>query len=186
MQNSIKENLNTYLKFFPEEKKLFEKLQQQLHENQDVVSRTNSEGHVTASAMIVNQNKEVLVLFHNKLQKYLQPGGHIEEVDTYIEDSARREAQEEAGIVNAKLDSWCTDNACPILIDTHYIPENIKKNEEHHYHHDFMFVYYVDSKNIILDEQEVSDFKWIPIKDVLVGDSNISIAIRKMNKLGIL
>jgi hypothetical protein len=40
------------------------------------------------------------------------------------------------------------------LVDTHIIPENIKKNEMEHSHHDFMFVYNIDSSYVIIDEND--------------------------------
>jgi 8-oxo-dGTP pyrophosphatase MutT (NUDIX family) len=187
MLNDIIKNLNSYLEIFNEENHLFEKLKNQISEEQDLLSRSNFNGHVTASALIINSNNEILVIFHNKLQKYLQPGGHVEVGDIYLEDSARREVLEETGISNIELHKWCLDNKCPILVDTHIIPENIKKNESEHSHHDFMFVYKVDSSDVILDENEVSDYKWVSFEDVMSGtDSNVARALKKMKNLDIL
>ena len=35
--------------------------------------------HFTATGIVFNSKKQVLMIFHNKLQVWLPPGGHIEE-----------------------------------------------------------------------------------------------------------
>lgn len=45
----------------------------------------------------------------------------------------------------------------PLDIDTHFIPENPKKQEPSHYHHDFRYVFFLDEKHDIeLQLEEVS------------------------------
>ena len=54
--------------------------------------------HFCASAYIVNpENKKVLLVKHKKYNKWLQPGGHIEDNET-PEEAAIREVYEETGI----------------------------------------------------------------------------------------
>ncbi len=54
--------------------------------------------HFCASAYIVNpENKKVLLVKHKKYNKWLQPGGHIEDNET-PEEAAVREVYEETGI----------------------------------------------------------------------------------------
>src|SRR5438309_1914918 len=49
----------------------------------------------TATVYII-ENQKVLLIYHHKLQKWLPPGGHIEENETPPE-AAKREALEETG-----------------------------------------------------------------------------------------
>jgi len=182
----IKSALKNYLSHFPEEKQRFDILEKQLLSNEDIISRKNFNGHVTASGLVISQNKKVLAIFHNKLQKYLQPGGHIEEMDENLIDSARREVVEETGLQDVVTHPWCRENLVPIFIDTHAIPENKNKEEDAHFHHDCMFVFSVQNENVLLDQSEVSDFKWVAIETVMKDDSNIAKALRKMKKLEIL
>lgn len=185
MINLIKTNLKNYITHFPNEAELLTHLITQSDSGEDIISRSNFNGHVTASALIINSKNEVLVLWHNKLQKFLQPGGHLESVDNTLIDSSLREMEEESGISDGILHAWCRGENCPIMVDTHLIPENVKKNELAHYHHDFMFIFYTDSEKITLDENEVSDFKWIPINDVRNKDSLVGRALLKMQSLNL-
>ena len=49
-----------------------------------------------ASCFVINDNK-ILLIFHKKFQKYIQPGGHIED-DEEPYETAIREVYEETGI----------------------------------------------------------------------------------------
>ena len=54
--------------------------------------------HFCASAYIINpENKKLLLVKHKKYNKWLQPGGHIEDNET-PEEAAVREVYEETGI----------------------------------------------------------------------------------------
>ena len=54
--------------------------------------------HFCASAFIINpKNKKILLVKHSDYDKWLQPGGHIEEDET-PEEAAVREVYEETGI----------------------------------------------------------------------------------------
>ena len=51
----------------------------------------------TASAFVLNRDNKILLLWHKKLDKYVQPGGHI--LDSELpHEAAIREVLEETGI----------------------------------------------------------------------------------------
>ena len=185
-KEAVKISFENYLAIFPEEESFFSLLIEQIQLNEDTFSRKNFRGHITASGLVISSNKKVLAIFHNKLQKYLQPGGHIENTDESLEDSAQREVFEEAGLNAIKLHPWHSKTRSPILIDTHPIPENMNKQEDAHYHHDFMFIFSTENIDISLDQNEVSDFKWTDIDLVIQDESNMARAIRKMKEFAIL
>lgn len=54
--------------------------------------------HFCASAFVINpENKKILLVKHSDYDKWLQPGGHIEDNET-PEETATREVYEETGI----------------------------------------------------------------------------------------
>ena len=186
MIEKINQFLSNYYSLFPEERGLFSVLVGQLQAQEDLIGRKNFNGHVTASGLLILDNRQVLAIFHQALQKYLQPGGHIESTDQHLAETAGREIREEAGIEDIKLSDWCQINQCPILIDTHLIPANAKKQEDEHYHHDFMFVFQTNNSRIMIDDNEVSGFQWLAISEARKQESNIARALNKMATLGLI
>ncbi len=64
----------------------------------DAALRTNTTGHLTGSALVVDAAGErTLLLLHRKLRRWFQPGGHADG-DTTLPRVAWREATEETGI----------------------------------------------------------------------------------------
>jgi 8-oxo-dGTP pyrophosphatase MutT (NUDIX family) len=101
----------------------------------DPFGRENPAGHITASAVVARPDGEsFLLLWHRKLGRWLQPGGHVEHEDASAFDAALREAREETGIVEfgAPLGRTILD------VDVHQIPA--RKNEPAHHHFDVRFL----------------------------------------------
>lgn len=96
-------------------------------------SRSTAEGHITASGLVIQYDK-VLLIFHPFIQRWIQPGGHIDEGETPIQ-AAIREVFEETGLV-CELDP---EHIEPIDIDIHEIPTNPKKGEDAHLHIDLLY-----------------------------------------------
>src|SRR5689334_22660234 len=93
-------------------------------------SRAHLHGHLTSSAIIVNQaGTRVLLGHHRKLDRWLQFGGHGEPEETDPESVALREVQEETGI------HYCDfhpDAPRPFDLDVHTIPEHKGVPEHKH------------------------------------------------------
>ncbi|MDQ1204578.1 NUDIX hydrolase [Microbacterium sp. SORGH_AS_0862] len=71
---------------------------------QAALERSGPPTHVTASALVLDEDAEhVLLCFHGKGRFWVQPGGHLEAGDTSVEGAALRELQEETGLSPALL-----------------------------------------------------------------------------------
>ncbi len=95
-------------------------------------------GHFTVSAYIVDAEQRLLLIAHPKLQCWLQPGGHIEPVDTSPLETAKREILEETGLRDLTL-----LNHGLVDFDIHDIPKSPK--EPAHQHFDLRFLFRCDA-----------------------------------------
>jgi 8-oxo-dGTP pyrophosphatase MutT (NUDIX family) len=95
------------------------------------VTRAYRPGHVTASTLIVGEDRRVLLCLHSRMKMWMQVGGHCEPDDPTLAVAALREATEESGIAGLKLD--------PEPIDVHIHPVRCRRadgepaTETHHY-----------------------------------------------------
>jgi 8-oxo-dGTP pyrophosphatase MutT (NUDIX family) len=132
-------------------------------------------GHFTASAFVLTPERDALLLvFHKKLKRWLQPGGHIEDADETLVDAARREVHEETGIeVVASLSVGLFD------IDVHPIPAF--GAELAHEHFDLR-VEFIASHREIEQSHEVEGARWVPIGEVpdVTTDESVMRAVRKL------
>lgn len=89
-------------------------------------------GHCTASAVVLSSDgAHVALVWHARLARWLQPGGHFEAGDASALAAARREALEELGIP-------LPAGPAPLVgVDVHEIPA--ARGEPAHWHHDLVF-----------------------------------------------
>ncbi|QBK13241.1 NUDIX domain-containing protein [Thermoactinomyces vulgaris] len=126
-----------------------------LHHSRDITSRATFPGHVTTSAVIMDEQKRVLHIRHKTLNAWLLPGGHCEKKDRSLIEASLREACEETGISPEQLQPVLPPNV-PVDIDLHEIPENPEKGEPPHWHADFRFAFRLQpSAKVIIQEEEV-------------------------------
>lgn len=184
----ILETLEKYKKYFKNEEKRFELLEKQLQDNENLWTRKNFNWHLTASAYIFDKSMQNFVVIHNiNLDKWLVPGWHWEEWDWEMQNTAKREAMEETWLSQLKLCFWHNQNEMiPIDIDTHYIPENKKKDERQHFHHDFryIFIYDWDFSEINIETQEIKWFQILNINDDLtkLAWNDVILKIKNISK----
>jgi len=100
--------------------------------HEDALLRTCLEGHLTASALVLDARGErALLTHHRKLRRWLQLGGHVDG-DGNLPAGAWREATEESGIAGLAIDPR------PVDLDIHPIPA--RPGEPGHFHLDVRFV----------------------------------------------
>jgi 8-oxo-dGTP pyrophosphatase MutT (NUDIX family) len=79
-------------------------------------SRRCPGAHLTASSLICAADSgRVLLTLHAKIERWLQTGGHIEESDDTLLAAAVREATEESGLTELKVDPL------PLLLSRHEV-----------------------------------------------------------------
>jgi 8-oxo-dGTP pyrophosphatase MutT (NUDIX family) len=100
----------------------------------DAHLRSCVQGHLTASALVIDESRgQALLTFHKKLGRWLQLGGHCDG-DANLPGAALREACEESGIEGLVIDPQ------PIDVDIHLIPA--RPGEPAHLHLDTRFFVY--------------------------------------------
>ncbi len=134
-------------------------------------SRSNFDpGHITASGVVLAAERDrVLLVFHRRLQRWLQPGGHVEPEDPDLPAAARREVLEETGV---ELDPHLP----PVLIgvDVHQIPA--RGDEPPHLHHDIVFRFVADGDGTIAPEWG-RDVQWYAVDRL--DDCDADVALRR-------
>lgn len=152
------ERLNTFISYLDR------------NESSQLYNRKNFDGHITASVFILDESRNKLLMLHHKiLDRWLQPGGHVDEEDKDLLAAAYRECKEETGIASSFLTLMQSNSEVPIPfdIDSHSIPANIKRNEAKHYHHDIRYLFaYNGSDEISIDANESQGFQWISLAEL--------------------
>jgi 8-oxo-dGTP pyrophosphatase MutT (NUDIX family) len=129
-------------------------------------ARSTLEGHVTGSAFVINRTRSAtLLLHHAKLDRWVQPGGHIDETDASPAHAALREAREETGIVQFSLASTALFD-----VDVHPIPERNKGgvHEPAHFHFDARYLVVADQEAVALSEESLG-FRWVALDELAAG-----------------
>ncbi len=183
----IKELYEKYINTHAEDTNSLRLLAEQLEQNdQDITSRKNFVGHVTASAFVINKfTRQVLLLQHKSLGKLLQPGGHIDKEDDSPLGAALREIEEETGLKPDELalrPVLRNHPTVPLHIDSHYIPENPRKGEPGHYHHDFRYLYITEKSDINVDLNESNGFQWVDW-EVFADDPHFAVVVDRIEGL---
>lgn len=120
-----------------------------IRNNENCFDRSNSEGHITASAWVINRDRnKVLLMLHKKLNFWLQLGGHADgESDVTV--VALKEAREESGIQEIHL----IDNKI-FDIDIHKIPAH--KDIPEHLHYDIRFIFEAEHEQFVQNNESIA------------------------------
>jgi 8-oxo-dGTP pyrophosphatase MutT (NUDIX family) len=140
------------------------------HELAEPLSRDEAQAHFTASAFVVDESgARTCLVQHAKLERLLQPGGHIESSDLSLEAAALREAREETALA-VELHPTAPR---PFDVDIHEIPE--RPAEPAHFHLDVRYL-------VVGHGDPCAGAAWYPISSA--GDESVSRLAEKALRLG--
>jgi 8-oxo-dGTP pyrophosphatase MutT (NUDIX family) len=125
----------------------------------DCLWRSCGPGHLTASAWVVDVARaRTLLMHHRKLDRWLQPGGHVDGEPDLLA-SALREAREETG-----LRQLVPVSSAIFDVDRHWIPE--RKGEPGHWHFDVRFLIQGEPEGKLVVTGESKELRWVELARV--------------------
>ena len=125
-----------------------------VHGRSDACRRECVPGHVTASALVLDDTaSQVLLTLHPRLGRWVQLGGHCDDDDADIVAAALREATEESGVAGLRIE--------PELAAVHVHPVTCSLGVPTR-HLDLQFVAHAPAGAQITISDESEDLRWWP------------------------
>lgn len=137
----------------------------------DAMWRTCRPDHLTASALVVSDDHEhVLLTLHNKIGRWLQTGGHCEYEDPDLARAALREATEESGIAGLHVDPD------PVLLSRHEVACGPSQPA---HHLDVQYVVTAPPNARAVADAESDDLSWFAVAALPEGvDASVRALVR--------
>lgn len=129
--------------------------------------------HLTASAIVLDDQQRVLLIHHNKLGRWLYPGGHLDPNEDPLQ-AAQREVQEETGVRTEVIRDppfahpAVTTHASPYVIIEMDVTDAVVGP---HRHIDLVYVLRATSVDLVAQLDEVGAARWVPVADVPTLDT---------------
>jgi 8-oxo-dGTP pyrophosphatase MutT (NUDIX family) len=139
--------------------------------------------HATGSAIVLHLDTgRALLRWHDRMQSWLQVGGHAEVGETNPFDVAQREAREETGLPD--LTPW-PDPSRPLLVHVVIVPVPAAKGEPPHEHGDLRYVFVTTRPEEAIPESAAAELRWFPIPDALavVAEDNTRVTLGRIAQL---
>lgn len=175
---SLQKKIGEYAANHPDECESAEKILTFLSQEKRHFHREQLDGHITASAIVVNQNlTKILLTYHAKFDKWMQLGGHADGDSDTIR-VAHREGYEESGLPPEEIKLF---NEEIFDLDIHDIPE--KGNEPAHMHYDIGYIFQAHDKVPLQISAESKDLGWKSVDELLKTDTLQSRMRRMLEKV---
>jgi 8-oxo-dGTP pyrophosphatase MutT (NUDIX family) len=166
-----------------------------LHTRANAFERSNATGHFTGSAWLVSADgARVLLMHHRKLDRWLQPGGHADG-DTDLARVALREAQEETGVIDLRVEGGifdidrhrikghvpvaCPDGPAPPFAFAPGERNPTRGDEAEHWHYDVRYVVRAGEDERFAINEESQALAWRSVISVAT-DSSFDASLRRM------
>ncbi len=123
--------------------------------------------------MVDPSTRRFVVLFHTKLRRWLQPGGHADGHGD-MAANAWREASEETGLEGLQV------ARAPVDLDIHEIPAGADPS---HLHLDVRFVVVAPSGAVLVGNHESESIRWVDEAELAALDADVS--LRRLAQRGL-
>ena len=164
---SIRQDIENYCPYNEQEQWDRERMLAFLDQNEDAFLRTNLTAHMTASAWIVNESRDkVLMIYHKIYDSWAWTGGHADGEEDLL-SVALREAREETGIQSVRPVTEEIYSLEVVTVDGHekrgaYVPS--------HLHMNVTYLLEADEKQEVhICQEENSGVKWFSLEDALAA-----------------
>ena len=158
----LRQKIENYIPFNEQEEKDKEQFLKFIDTFDDVLTRDNIFGHFSASAFVVNKERnKMVVVYHIINDGWIYPGGHADGEDDFL-SVAVREVEEETGLKVKILDENIYS------IQSAPVKGHIKhgKYVSSHLHLDVLYIMEADDKiPLVYREDESKGVKWIPFEE---------------------
>lgn len=132
-------------------------------------------GHLTGSAWVLHPDfTKVLLLHHQKLDRWLQPGGHADG-DEDILAVTKKELEEETGLKDVVMVGESFFD-----LDIHEIPA--RKEVPLHEHFDVRFAFVANQPDQLKKNEESNDLQWVLLDDLVNFIGQDSSMLRLLDK----
>ena len=138
--------------------------------------------HVTGSAVVVHPpTRRVLLRWHERMQRWLQVGGHADPGETDPFSIALREAAEETGL--ADLAPWPEHQ--PRVLHLAIVPVPAGGGEPAHEHADVRYALTTAQPDAVRPESASAPLVWLSVDDALqrAGEDNLRVCLARIGAL---
>ena len=174
---NLRQKIENYIPFNEQEERDKEQFLKFIDTFDDVLTRDNVFGHFSASAFVVNKEKnKMVVVYHIINDGWIYPGGHADGEEDLL-SVAVREVEEETGLKVKVLDENIYS------IQSAPVKGHIKhgKYVSAHLHLDVLYIMEADDKiPLIYKEDESKGVKWISFEEA--EDKTMCDFIRPIHK----
>ncbi|MDH6242441.1 NUDIX domain-containing protein [Mycobacterium sp. OTB74] len=136
----------------------------------DACRRACEPGHITASALVLDHTRtQALLTLHPRLGRWVQLGGHCEDIDPDIRAAALREASEESGI------DGLTITEMPAALHVHALTCSLGVPTRHL---DMQYLAFAPAHAEIHCTDESIDLRWWPLDGIPDDDAGLTALVR--------
>lgn len=173
----LKEKIESYIPFDEQEQKDKEQYLEFIDKFDDVLTRDNIFGHFSASAFVVNKERnKMLVVYHIINDGWIYPGGHVDGEEDFL-SVAVREVEEETGLKAKVLDKNIYSIQCAP------VKGHIKRGKyvSAHLHLDVLYLMEADDNiPLVYRDDESKGVKWVSFDEAT--DETMCDFIRPIHK----